>query len=813
MMELDFGGPVDVPFEPWTYAELDHGVIARFRRVARAHASLLAIDDGGACWTYRQLANAVECVRGAIESESAAGEPVAIESDNSRFVAAAMLGALAAGRPYVPVDPSFPVERNRHIQEHSGARLVMTRAWLEDCCSGPPPLIDGCAGTGASIAYILYTSGSTGRPKGVYQTQRNLLHDVMQYVHSVHLSARDGLTMLYSASVNGAIRDLYGALLTGASLHMHSVRQAGFARLRERMVSGKITVYHSVPPVFRAFLQNSDFFDAVRIVYLAGDRVEAGDVERFRRHFPRGAKLYTGIGATEVATLYRQWFLDHDTPVDGCLPVGRAIPDREVKLVDGVIEISSRYLALGYWRDPELTAQHFQTTPGEPDVRTFRSGDRGRERPDGLLEFLGRSDQQVKIRGHRVEIAEVESALSTHKHTGEVAVMMDGEKLVAFYTGTVDIEWGEFLTARLPAHMIPSRFERVKELPRLGNFKLDRRALAQSYPGAPPMAGWLEATVAEVFGTLLGQSGIGPESDFSALGGDSLLKLRVLTELEARLGRMLPTSVLAEAFNSRNIAKFIERAAKDASPTVLYVPSIDGAMSGVEILAEAFAGYHVLGLNYPSGGEESIEGIASSLHARLKRQELAEPYTIVGYSFGARVAFELARQLERSGRQVEFLCVIDTPPCGPLEIAQSPAVTRALRLARRAAGSPVALWPGILRHVWKNNLRPRVLRSNRPVPEAHASRRAAFLEYQPGTYEGKLVLLRARGENLGWESLPEDLGWSEWCHQVQVHFFDGTHDIASPASAASLNRILREEMVGTRGPITTSTVASECSLQ
>ena len=130
---LDFEGPVDVPFEPWTYAELDEGVMARFRKVASAHAEAVAIVDGESCWTYRELACAVECVRGAIGE--CPGEPVAIESDHSRFVAAAMLGALAAGRPYVPLDVSFPLARNRYIQEHSGARTVLTRAWLEQCCA------------------------------------------------------------------------------------------------------------------------------------------------------------------------------------------------------------------------------------------------------------------------------------------------------------------------------------------------------------------------------------------------------------------------------------------------------------------------------------------------------------------------------------------------------------------------------------------------------------------------------------------------------------------------------------------------------
>jgi pimeloyl-ACP methyl ester carboxylesterase len=564
---------------------------------------------------------------------------------------------------------------------------------------------------GGKIAYILYTSGSTGQPKGVYQSQRNLLHDVMQYVHSIHLSARDRVTMLYSPGTSGAIRDLFGALLTGASLHMHSLRQAGFARLRERMAAERITVYHSVPPVFRGFLSVPGQFDDVRIVYLAGDRLVPGDVDTFRRNFARGARIYTGIGSTEAATIYLQWFISHDTPLGESVPLGRAIPDRNVRLIDGEIEVSSRYLALGYWRNAP-----FDSTPGDPECRTFRPGDRARERPDGLFEHLGRKDRQVKIRGYRVEIGEVERALEQHPGAGDVAVVMAGGALVACYTGREPINWQAYLRTRLPSHMIPARFKRLAALPRLGNFKLDRQLL--------------EATMA---------------ADFQALGGDSLAALQVSLE---------------------------------RGPTLCYLPSIEGSSLGVRVLASALEKYSVRCMTYPCEARSIVE-----IAAQLRDELPGGPYRLLGYSFGARVAFELARQLALDGETVEFLCVIDTPPSGSLEIKRVPAPRRVANFARRLLASPIRLWPGIVRH----------MRTRRPL-QADASRRVAFLTYEPAWFEGEMVLIRTRGDNLGWGALPEDLGWAQWCRGVRIRYFDGTHDIANPWSAASLNLAVREEL-------------------
>lgn len=354
ILPLDFGGPTDRPFTPFPASALEDSILDRFRAIAHRHAGRLAIDDGHQRLTYGEVRARVERLAGLLMTGLPPGaDPVAIFLDHYASFPIAMLAVLAAGRAYVPLDVSFPLERNRRILQHASSAAIVTdhaNALLAaKLCPPGTPLIDMEAldaietpipqmPTADSLAYILYTSGSTGEPKGVYQNHRNFLHDVLQYTNSIHLSTEDRLTMLYSGCVNGAIRDIYGALLNGASLHILPFRQLGATGLVAAIAEHGITIYHSVPTVFRqlvAALRTHQRLSDIRLAYLAGDRLDRADIDALRRHFPRDALLYTGIGSTENATLYRHWFIASDTPMEGPrVPVGRAIPDRDMALLD-----------------------------------------------------------------------------------------------------------------------------------------------------------------------------------------------------------------------------------------------------------------------------------------------------------------------------------------------------------------------------------------------------------------------------------------------------------------------------------------------
>lgn len=605
-LPLDFDGPSNHSFIPFPVSALEQSVLDRFRAIANRHAQRLAIDDGRQRLTYGEVCARVERIAATLAARLPPGDdPVAILLDQEADFPVAMLGVLAAGRAYVPLDVGFPLERNRRILHQAGiAALVTCTARIPRATDIRPPqavLIDldrlepgtapaTLAPTADSLAYILYTSGSTGEPKGVCQNHRNLLHDVLQYTNAIHLSADDRLTMLYSGSVSGAIRDVYGALLNGASLHILPFKTLGPQGIRDALSMQGITVYHSVPTLFRqliATLSPSQRLTGIRLGYLAGDRLDVADVTAFRRHFPVEALLYTGLGSTENATICRHWFIRPETPLDGeRLPVGRAIPDREVRLVGengetvaegeiGEIQVTSRYLALGYWRAPELTEQCFAVAPQDPLARIFKTGDLGRLRPDGLLEFMGRKDHQVKIRGFRVELGAIETALKDLPSVADAAVVAredaTGELDLAAYlvleTGYREDAPGlsRMLRARLPDFMIPASFTILECLPLTSNGKLDRRALPKPEAAdshgrevrVAPQAG-TEQRLTALWAEVLGIQRADPQDHFFELGGDSLSAIQLISRIEQNVGCSLSLSAVFAYPTPARLAKHVE---------------------------------------------------------------------------------------------------------------------------------------------------------------------------------------------------------------------------------------------------------------
>ena len=635
VLPLDHGGPVSLPFTPFPAPETLLSVPDRFRWVVERHGERPALNDGRRRWTYRELQARVEALAsdllvrlgdGVGEGE---GEGVGVcESDGEQTVAVllphdarapmALLAVLHTGRVPVPLDPTFPPERNRRILERSAAALVIgtpegraaagallsaATAWLDLDAEGwpqpPEAAADGAAETtafaesaeaparrplrGSDPAWLLFTSGSTGEPKGVLQNQRGLLHDVMQYSNAIHLRPQDRLTQLYSASVSGALRDIYGALLNGACLLPLPVAELGAAGVLEVIRRERITVLHAIPGIFRLLLEAmapGERLPDLRLVYLAGDRIDRSDLETFRARVPGPCWLYLGIGSTENATLYAHHFLGPEAPLPpGPPPVGRELPDRPLRLLGddgqpvpagaiGEIECTSRYLAQGYWRDPQATAERFLPQPGDASVRRFRSGDLARLGADGLLTFVGRRDAQVKIAGRRLEPGEVEAALQALPEVERALVMA----LPAAAGGLALTAWlqasgppaaprpgagalQEQLRRRLPEGLVPSRFLWLERWPLTANGKLDRRALLAQAAAAPvsdpasdpahvPPRGERQLRLHALWAEVLGHGAFGIPDSFFLVGGHSLAGVRLLGRLEQAFGCGLPLSAL-----------------------------------------------------------------------------------------------------------------------------------------------------------------------------------------------------------------------------------------------------------------------------
>jgi non-ribosomal peptide synthetase component F len=288
------------------------------------------------------------------------------------------------------------------------------------------------------LAYIIYTSGSTGTPKGVYQNHRGLLHDIMHCTDTQAISCEDRLALFNSPTNISGLRVGLSALLNGATLDIVNPREMKPAEIAREISDRGITIFRSVPRLFRHVMEGlgeNQVLESVRLVVLGGDRVDWRDFELFRRACRPRARFGVHLGATECSTLYLEWYVDESMSWTGPLPVGRCVPDRKVVLLDesdcpvqdgevGEFVVSGPYLALGYWQDPALTARLFSTDPVDPQVRFFKTGDLGRRRPDGLFEYVGRKDEQIKLGGHRVDPGEIESVLRQLADVKEAALVV-----------------------------------------------------------------------------------------------------------------------------------------------------------------------------------------------------------------------------------------------------------------------------------------------------------------------------------------------------------------------------------------------------
>jgi amino acid adenylation domain-containing protein len=567
-------------FVTFARPDIEQSIPARFKQQVEKYGDQLAVKSGNRSLSYTELNRAANRIAHAVIDRLGATEvPVAVFLRHGMSAVVAILGILKAGKCYVPLDPDYPAARLAAILEESQASLLLT-----DDADSPSALefvrdadiilsIDsldsrlatddpGLSISPDSLAYLFYTSGSTGRPKGVVQNHRNVLHQIMTYTNALLINPDDHVTQLHSHGFSASRLDIFGALLNGAALFPFSLAEEGMDGLARRLVDEEITIVHWVPTAFRHFagtLDKDTRFPKVRLIVLGSEPLSSQDLELYRRHFSPVSVLVNRYGATEAGNI-RWYFLDQQTALrTGPVPVGYAIEDTEVLLLDevgkqlgknqiGEIAVKSSYLSPGYWQRPDLTAAAFSSVSGEPDKKIYRTGDMGQLLGDGSLLHLGRKDFQAKIRGYRVELGEVECALLDHPAVtaAVVAVRQDqyeNNYLVAYYvTGSTPAPDHSallnHLRARLPSYMVPAAFVRLEALPLTPNGKLDRNALPEpdplrldsETPAAKPTTG-VEKTLTQMWSGVLGIAALGIHDNFFDLGGQSLQAMMMLASM------------------------------------------------------------------------------------------------------------------------------------------------------------------------------------------------------------------------------------------------------------------------------------------
>ncbi|WP_063763797.1 non-ribosomal peptide synthetase/MFS transporter [Actinoplanes subtropicus] len=656
------------------------------------------------------------------------GDLVAVSLPRCLDLPVALLGILKAGAAYVPLDPGYPPARLEFMRADSGATFVVTAESLATLPAGDDGRVAPGAGP-ADTAYVIYTSGSTGKPKGVRVSHTAIVNRLHWMQNYYRLGPDDVVLQKTPTSFDVSVWELFWPLLTGARLLLAEPdghKDPGY--LRDLIVRGGVTTAHFVPSMLAAFLAvpGLDACRGLRRIICSGEALPAALARRCLAALP-GAELHNLYGPTEAAVDVTAW---RCAPGDEPVPIGRPVPNTRIYLlgrddqpvplgVPGELHIGGVQLADGYHDRPELTAERFVTHP--EFGRLYRTGDRARWRPDGAIEYLGRLDHQVKLRGQRIEAGEIEAALREQPGVTDAAVLLredrpGDQRLVGYLVGGDPAAARAALRESLPEYLVPAAIVAVRALPLTPNGKLDRAALpapapARDLAGAAPATA-TEKLIAEVWGEVLGLPSVGAEEDFFDLGGHSLLATQVVARLRARLGAGVSVLDVFRCRTVRTIAALVDGpagarellnlltpAGRVARRSLVCVPYGGGSAVVYQPLADALPDDHALWSVAIPGADIGLDQDRlpfAELAAACTEEVLAKvdgPVVLYGHcGVGSALAVEIARRLEAAGRVVETLYLGAIFPFARPGSRALSAVSRLARLEFLRADQGYANW-------------------------------------------------------------------------------------------------------------------------
>ena len=690
----------------------------------------IAILDGAEHLSYGDLVARARAVAGALRARGVAhGDRVGVLLPRSARSVVAHLGVLLAGAAYVPLDPLHPPARIARALEDAGVAIALTEPELTSSLRAGVKALDVAVAIEAEpveetsdagpedLAYVMYTSGSTGEPKGVEVTHRNVVRLVDDPGFA---ELGSGTVMMHAASLafDASTLEIWGPLANGGAIAILGERPSPDAVAAAIAEYGVTTLWLTAGLFHELVDHRPECLGKVRHLLAGGEVLSPHHVVRALAALPPDGRLTNGYGPTETTTFALTHELRPGDSVGGSVPLGRPIQGTICDVLDsagrpapvgvpGELWIGGDGVARGYRGDPELTAERFHADPSRPGRRRYRSGDRVRRRADGVLDFLGRLDRQIKVRGVRVEPAEVEHVLREHPVIADAAVApyerAPGDLALAAYVvhmpATVApsaVALRQYAAERLPAAMVPTAWIVLPRLPLTANGKLDRdrlpapsrEHLATSGSGSAPR-GDIERRVVRAFEKVLGVRPVGPEDDFFALGGHSLLAIALFEELERIGARRLPLSTVFEAPTPRALAarlggdtpaskwgNLVALKPQGTRPPLFTVTAGDGNVVGFAPLARNLSADQPLYALQPSGLDgrraidRGVEAMAARFVEEMRTVQPHGPYLLAGRCNGATVAFEIAQRLRRAGEKVPLLMALDSDPphAGPLEL-------------------------------------------------------------------------------------------------------------------------------------------------
>jgi amino acid adenylation domain-containing protein len=812
----------------------------------------IALEYGAERWTYAALDQAANRLARLLRQNGVGPETlVGICLERSASMVLAVLAVWKAGGAYVPLDPAFPANRLDYMLSDSRLGVVISQTALRErlSLSGQqviyldqeqtqaqiaalsPEALD-CAQSPEALAYVLYTSGSTGKPKGVQICQGSVVNFLTSMRITPGISCEDVLLSVTSLSFDISVLEIWLPLLNGARLVIAGQAVAADGqRLASEIDACGATLMQATPATWQMLIL-AGWKGRKGLKMLCGGEALPGALAE--RLLGLGGELWNMYGPTETTI----WSSTTQVLPGAPIRLGPPIANTSFYILDsyrqpvpvgvaGDLYIGGDGLARGYLGQPELTQEKFVQMDLVPigSRRIYQTGDLARWQPDGLLEFLGRNDTQVKIRGYRIETEEIETVLKRHSQVADAAVIawQDSameKRLVAYLVArdgdeVPGTDLRRYLGQNLPPYMVPSFFVYLQSLPLTPNRKVDRKALPtpQMDSGSlapafvPPDTG-LETELTAIWEEVLEARPVGVCDNFFERGGTSLMAIRLVAEVEKRLDRVVPLTLLFEEGTIRHMAAWISGNKPGRAWDVLIplqplgrrrplfvVHPLDGDVSGFNLwspvmeMDQPLYGLRAVGIDGISQPLETIQAMASHYIEAIRSIQPQGPYQIAGYCSGSLIAFEMARQLEVSGDLADPLLLINWAPPGsgyfrpPYRPTEWPRFLRNLPawVADIARLSPEEinvrlrvhlpwLFPGTYHEpplpigegaAFHLMMTPEELRG--PLLKYYQTMDAAFRAYQMADYAGPATILRTRRQPLFCNFAPT-LGWERYIH-------------------------------------------------
>ncbi|MBX6740829.1 MAG: AMP-binding protein [Acetobacteraceae bacterium] len=865
-MPLDLNGPCDLAFDPMPDDAVETPLARLFAAAATRLPSNIAVADGSVTLRYEQALPIVERLAAAVETAVPPGGVVGVAMPLTVLTPLCMLAVIACGRVVAPIDPHLPPRRIEAILKASGAHAVLVDA--SSTVGGIPealprldarrisrhaasaPALAGYRTKADAPAILLYTSGTTGEPKGIVNSQAALVQRVVQHVNACHIGPGDRMVCLSSICNISGTREALTGLLTGATIHLVDPKAAGLEGTLARIGAARPTICYMVPTLLRSLLNMpgaSAAFGTLRVARLGGEPVHGTDVMLARARLAR-CHVMNAYSSTE--TIGTQWFVPPDAELAaGVIPAGYILPGSRFAILDedgtplppgreGQLVLRGRFTALGHWVDGRRVPGPMLPDAEDPKARIFATGDRAVLEPDGLLRILGRVDSQVKINGQRVEPGAIEAVMHSWEDVADAAVIVQRNdsgsvSLVGFLAPRQAGDESLLAAARsrlrasLPSPMQPAQLHLVQEIPRTSGAKVDRQALAaiaaarqaaateqpsghQGLDARRSEAAW---AVARAWRRSFGRRSLLADEPFDAAGGDSLKLIRLIYDIEQRLGNFtfLPLDLFAVGMRPSEMARAIEEAgripegnAPDHRQPLFLLPGLNGDEPLLALFrADLAPQLRCVTLSYPEWRElaragYSLDDLAEGLAEQIAAMAGQDPVQLAGYSFGGNVAAAVAMRLRERGLRLGFLGLIDATARLRQDIPPGPALRAAvagqgvMRQALRERRVQDVLGMVLAETLSRPGLAPalRALAKARRLPPLplrmrfacrawlHSLLRAALLRQWharlgPGVMpEVPVTLFRS---NQHQPDEPVDLGWSEIFRDVKVVEVPGTH--------------------------------------